>query len=75
MLPTINFRRRVVFSFLASLMLLMAASSVAYAESGFLGTWNSLYPSSASGDNAGCQLCHGTSTANINPYGYAMAPV
>ena len=46
---------------------------MAYAESGYLTTWNNLYPSSASGTNAGCQLCHGTSTGDINPYGFDIA--
>ena len=39
----------------------------------YLGTWAGLYPGSASEDNAGCQICHGNSTQNINPYGRAVS--
>jgi hypothetical protein len=45
----------------------------AFAANSYLNTWSSLYPGSASGNNASCQLCHGDSTQDINPYGYAMA--
>ena len=61
------------------LMLIFAAFSAllmapqAHAASSYLNTWSSLYPGSASDNNAGCQLCHGTSTQNINSYGLAVA--
>ena len=63
--------RRIVLSSLASLGLLMTASA-AYSTSGYLSTWRNIYPASTS-DNASCELCHGNSTQNINPYGYDMA--
>ena len=64
-----------VFFIMAALVVLaaLAAAPSAHATSGYLSTWSGLYPGSASDDNAGCQLCHGNSTQNINPYGYAMA--
>ena len=51
----------------------LASPPPAFATSGYLSTWSSLYPGSASDNNAGCQLCHGSSTQNINPYGFALA--
>ena len=60
-----------VFYLLAALAVVAAPS--AFATSGYLSTWSGLYPGSASDDNAGCDLCHGNSTQNINPYGFAMA--
>jgi len=64
-----------VFYLLAALAVLAAlvAAPQAHATSGYNSTWQSLYPGSASDSNAGCQLCHGNSTQNINPYGFAMA--
>jgi cytochrome c553 len=55
------------------LVLLMAlaaffATQMAYATSGYLSTWRSIYPASNS-DHTSCQLCHGSSTQNLNPYG------
>ena len=67
-----NYGRLIRFSLLSLLCFFMAAS-VTYAKSGYLSTWSSIYPGSASDNNASCQLCHGTSNGNINPYGYAMA--
>ena len=61
-----------LMAMLVVLTALMAAPS-AFAESGFLTTWSNLYPGSASDNNASCQLCHGSSTQNINSYGFAMA--
>jgi len=57
---------------LAVVTTLMTAPS-AYATSGYLSTWSNLYPGSTSDNNASCQLCHGSSTQNINPYGLALA--
>ena len=51
----------------------LASPPPALATSGYLNTWSSLYPGSQSDNNAGCQLCHGSSTQNINPYGFALA--
>ena len=60
---------------LAGLALLCGLANLqsAHATSGYGSTWSGLYPSSTS-DNAGCQLCHGTSTQNLNPYGFAISP-
>ena len=60
---------------LPSLLLLglLLAASAAHATSGYLSTWQGIYPGSASDNNASCQLCHGQSTQNINPYGLALA--
>ena len=58
-------------SILVSLGALLSAP-LAHAESGYIGTWSSIYPASNS-DAASCQLCHGSSTQDINPYGFAMA--
>lgn len=49
-----------------------ALANSAHARSSYLGTWSSLYPNSSS-DQAGCQLCHGSSTGTLNPYGRDMA--
>jgi hypothetical protein len=35
--------------------------------------WQSIYPASNS-DHTSCQLCHGSSTQNLNPYGFAISP-
>ena len=51
----------------------LVSSQPAFATSGYSSTWSSLYPNSTSG-NSGCQLCHGTSTQNLNPYGFAISP-
>ena len=51
----------------------LVTAPLAHATNGYLSTWSSLYPSSTSDNNASCQLCHGTSTQNINPYGFDMA--
>ena len=69
---TANYGQWVKHVLLAFLWLIVAVS-VTHAKSGYQSTWSGLYPGSASDNNAGCQLCHGTSTGNINPYGYAMA--
>lgn len=60
------------------LVLLMAlvasfAAQMAHATSGYLSTWRSIYPASNS-DQTSCQLCHGTSTQNLNPYGFDISP-
>ena len=60
------------FSIVISLGALVSAP-LAHASSNYLSTWSSLYPNSASDNNASCQLCHGTSTQNVNPYGLAVA--
>ena len=53
---------------------LLALVPQAHASSGYLNvTWPGIYPGSASDNNAGCQLCHGNSTQNLNPYGADIA--
>ena len=51
----------------------LASPPPAFATSGYASTWSSLHPDSQSDNNAGCQLCHGSSTQNINPYGHDLA--
>jgi hypothetical protein len=58
----------VVLSMLAALVL----SSAVHAKSSFLTSFNSMYSSSTSGDNSGCQLCHAASTQNLNSYGKSI---
>ena len=53
---------------------LLALVPQAHASSEFLNnTWPGIYPGSQSDNNAGCQLCHGNSTQNLNPYGADIA--
>ncbi|MGD8644481.1 MAG: PKD domain-containing protein, partial [Chromatiales bacterium] len=40
------------------------------AESAFLTSFNNTYSGSASGTNAGCQLCHGSRFSTLNEYGF-----
>lgn len=47
-------------------------ASQTYAASSYVGTWEGIYPASASANNASCQLCHAASTQNLNPYGQAI---
>ncbi|MBS3954710.1 MAG: PKD domain-containing protein [Methylomicrobium sp.] len=47
---------------------LLAVVSPAQALNKYLQTWQTAYPNSSS-DNADCNLCHGTSTSNLNTYG------
>ncbi|WP_428253061.1 PKD domain-containing protein [Gynuella sp.] len=48
-------------------------SSGAYSASSYLNsTWPGIFPNSKSDDNAGCQLCHASSTSYLNPYGAAI---
>ena len=56
---------------LAALALLTSVQQV-HADTNYQGGWSGIYPGSAS-DGSGCQLCHGSSTQNINPYGFAIA--
>ncbi len=44
----------------------------AHALSSYSNTWSGIYPGSSSDNNASCQLCHGTNTGNLNPYGAAI---
>lgn len=46
----------------------LIAAPAAYASSNGLSDWRSTYPNSNS-DDAGCQLCHGASTNQLNNYG------
>jgi hypothetical protein len=50
---------------------LLAAAQPAQGLSSFLKSWQDLYPGSTT-DNADCDLCHGTSTSNLNAYGAAL---
>jgi chitodextrinase len=52
---------------------LMVAAPSVKASDFYLTEWSGLYPSSATDDNAGCLLCHGSSTRNLNPYGRSVA--
>jgi len=47
-------------------------STTALSQSGFVSTWAGLYPGSTSGDDGSCQLCHASSTQNLNAYGAAI---
>ena len=44
----------------------------AHALSSYLSSFGALYSGSTSDDNASCQLCHGSSTQTLNPYGAAV---
>ena len=56
-----------------SLALLTAIAPV-HAKSFYTSTWSGLYPSSSSDTNAGCALCHlTTSGSGLNNYGQHMA--
>ena len=57
-----------VLSLVASLGALLSAPP-AYAIPDYLTGFGGLYTGSTSGDNASCQLCHGSSTQTLNPYG------
>jgi PKD repeat protein len=63
--------RGVVLASLASLGLLMSAPP-AFGFNSILSNFNSTYPGSSSGANAGCQLCHGNSTSTWNEYGWGL---
>ena len=58
-------------SFVVLLGALVSAPSV-HAEPSYLTAWSSTYPASVSDTIAGCQLCHGSSNQNLNPYGAAI---
>ena len=62
------------FFYLLAAMALVAltAPPQAHAFNGILTTFNSTYPGSSSGANAGCQLCHGSSTSTWNEYGWGL---
>ena len=47
---------------------LLLAVSITFALNQYLKTWEDHYPDSATAD-ASCDLCHGTSTNNLNSYG------
>jgi hypothetical protein len=51
---------------------LLALASGAQARSSYLSDWSGIYPDSSS-DQAGCQLCHGASTGDLNLYGFDLA--
>ena len=61
-----------VMAFAAFATLLMAPQ--AQATSGYQTTWRGIYSGTTSSTDASCQLCHGTSTQNLNPYGFAISP-
>ena len=48
------------------------STSLAHAASSYINTWQGIYPGSSSASNGGCQLCHASSTQNLNPYGQAI---
>ena len=57
---------------LATLALLTSAQQ-AHATSGYQTTWRSIYSGTTSSTDASCQLCHGSSTQNLNPYGFDIS--
>ena len=58
----------------ALLLTLLSASNTASAEANFFTLWQAEYPTSSSGDNASCQLCHvGSGGGNgWNAYGWSI---
>ena len=66
-------RTRVVVGLMGAAMAVLLSVPRAEAMSNYLSTvWPGLYPNSTADDNAGCQLCHASSTQNLNPYGHAI---
>jgi PKD repeat protein len=65
-------RWSVVFSAALAVVAALVPASQVYAFGGILSTFNSTYPGSSSGANAGCQLCHGSSTSTWNEYGWGL---
>ena len=63
--------RCLVTTGLATLVML-ALAQPAYAFNGILQDFEATYPASNSGNNAGCQLCHGQSTSTWNEYGWGL---
>ena len=59
-------------SFLTSLVMLFMTVSVAHSAPSYLSIWSGIYTLSSSDNNASCQLCHASSTQNLNPYGKAI---
>jgi hypothetical protein len=66
------------FSAVLAVLAALGMAPLAYAQNGYVGTWNGLYPDSNSLANADqvangdCRLCHAASTQNLNPYGAAI---
>jgi len=60
-------KQRTLISALIATSALIAASA-AYATSKGMADWRATYPNSNS-DDAGCTLCHGASTGQLNAYG------
>ncbi len=58
-----------IFIVLAALM----SASPAHAVSGYQSIWQGIYTGSSSLGDASCDLCHGSSTQRLNPYGVAIA--
>lgn len=68
-----SFEPRSALVSIISLALLTAFAPV-HAKSFYTSTWDGLYPSSSSGTNAGCALCHlTTSGSGLNTYGEHIA--
>lgn len=57
---------------LAALMLGLALPVAALAFSSYFSSWTAVYPTSLSGTNASCNLCHGGNTGTWNAYGQAI---
>jgi hypothetical protein len=72
-LKTVLPRLRCLLTTGLAALAMLTSIQTAHAASSYLTTWSNLYPASASDNNASCQICHGSSTQNINPYGFAMA--
>lgn len=66
---------RVPIAALLAVAIVLGAPIAALARPGYLTTWAGKYPNSTSDNNAGCNLCHGTSTNNWNAYGSAIRQV
>ncbi|MGD8885477.1 MAG: PKD domain-containing protein, partial [Gammaproteobacteria bacterium] len=61
-----RFLRYLMATVLSAATLIIAPA--AFATNGGLADWRDTYPNSNS-DDAGCQLCHGASTSQLNAYG------
>jgi hypothetical protein len=64
----LNNKTRFIGPLLAFLLIALVAVPVIYATSNGLADWRNHYENSNS-DDAGCQLCHGTSLGQLNTYG------
>jgi hypothetical protein len=54
------------------IMALFLYTGSAHSFNDILNNFNNIYPDSASGTNASCQLCHGQSLSEWNEYGWGL---